>query len=199
MRRYSSKVGDIFCVPNNDGSKRYFQYVISDKEMLDSSVIRIFKKTYNINENPDLNDVVKDEIDFYSHVIIKWGIEMKLWEKIGNLSDTGKIDVLFKDSQDIGNPNIKISDKWSVWKVNEPKKFVGKLEGENQKAEIGLLKSPRDVIRRIRTGKYNFTYPGYDEKSIMTYTPSKEGEIERKLLEEAIARKMAKINARKKK
>jgi hypothetical protein len=203
MPKYSSKIGDVFCVPLNNGTKKYFQYIISDMEMLNSSVIRVFKKFYKINENPKLSDIVKDEVDFYAHVIIQGGVNLKLWEKVGNIAEVGKINVLFRDCQDYGEKRnesrIEISERWRVWKINEPMKFVGKLEGENRKAELGYVIPAYSILERIRTGKYNMTHPGYDENSIMTYVPSIEGEIVRKILEKALEEKMAKINARKKK
>ncbi|WP_223255421.1 hypothetical protein [Flavobacterium sp. LM4] len=56
-----------------------------------------------------------------------------------------------------------VSNNWYVWKIND-KKFtsVGKLTGENQKAEIGLIMNHEDIVYRIKNGAYNFPfYPGY--------------------------------------
>jgi hypothetical protein len=107
-----------------------------------------------------LGKVVKDEVVFYAHVVIKWGIEMELWEKVGNQPYSDKLDVLFRASKDYGK-QIKVSNNWRVWRVNEKFQSVGKLEGDFRRAEIGIVVSPPDVVQRMRTGEYDFVYPGY--------------------------------------
>lgn len=56
-----------------------------------------------------------------------------------------------------------VSYNWYIWKINDEKfTKVGKLLGENQKAEIGLIMNHEDIVYRIKNGKYNFPlYPGY--------------------------------------
>jgi hypothetical protein len=203
MPRYSSKIGDVFCVPLNNGTKKYFQYIVSDMTCLNSSVIRIFKKFYTIDENPDLNNIINDTVDFYVHVVIQWGVKLKFWEKVGNVADVGKTDVLFKSSHDFirkkGEPRIEISEKWSVWKINEPMQFVGKLERKYHNAEIGGVVPAYQIIERMRTGKYNMTYPGYDENSILTYIPFEEAEKAQEAIRKAIEENFKKMESRKKK
>lgn len=192
MARYSSKIGDIYCVKLDDATQKYFQYIASDMTQLNSSVIRVFKKHYNVNDIPTLTDIVKDEIDFYVHVVIRWGEDKEMWKKVGTLAEIGKKDVQFKDAKDFTDPKIKISEKWSVWNINEPMKFVGKLEGENRKAEIGLVIAPFRVLQWIRTGKLNIAYPGYDESSIMTYVHDEEGKRNHELIEQFLANRKKK-------
>jgi len=159
--RIITKIGDVFSVPLDGGSKKYFQYVANDLTQLNSSVIRAFKSTYPIDSSPDLLQVVAGDVDFYAHVVLKWGIKMKLWERVGNLSFTDKLDVLFRASNDYGNPSIKTSHNWRVWKIGEDDQRVGKLGGEYLKAEIGVVVDPPSVVHRLRTGEYSFVYPGY--------------------------------------
>ena len=73
---------------------------------------------------------------------------MNLWKKVGNISDVGKIDdILFRGSSDsgskVGEENVKVSERWYVWRIND-KDFtkVGKLKGENRKADIGIVVNP---------------------------------------------------------
>jgi hypothetical protein len=160
-KRIHTRVGDVFAVPLGDGSKKYFQYVANDLTQLNSSVIRAFKKTYPIEAKPDLQDVVRDDVDFHAHVVIRWGIEMYLWEKVGNVSYDDKLGVLFRNSTDYGDPKIKTSYNWQVWRINEGFRAVGRLEGNYQKAEIGIVVTAQDIVHRMRTGKYNFAFPGY--------------------------------------
>jgi hypothetical protein len=162
MKRIVTKIGDIFCAKLDDSSKKYFQYIANDMTMLNSSVIRVFKKTYNINDNPKLEDIVNDPIDFYVHVVLRWGIDMGLWEKIGKNNYTSEINVLFRDSDDCGDPSIKISSNWKVWKINQPFQYVGRLKGKYKEAEIGLVVSPINIVDRMKTGEYHFVYPDFE-------------------------------------
>ena len=40
--------------------------------------------------------------------------------------------------------------------------YVGELEGENRKAEIGVVVNPFDIVKRIKTGYYDFVYPQFE-------------------------------------
>jgi len=164
MARANTKIGDIFSVKLDDNNKKYIQYVTNDLTQLNSDVIRAFKKVYPINTTPDLSEVVKDEVEFYAHTVTKWGIKSGVWEKVGNIADIGKVEILFRDTNDYGSKpgeQVKVSDKWYVWKINEKFKQVGKLEGEYQKAEIGVVIPAVHIVHRLQTGEYDFVYPQY--------------------------------------
>lgn len=158
----NTKVGDIFAAKIDDKHKKYLQYIISDMSQLNSDVIRAFSKTYPLEANPSLEDIIKDKVDFYAHCSTKAGIKKSLWEKVGNISNVGQIDhILFRDSGDFGNPQVKISDDWWVWKINEPFMYVGKLEGEYKNAEIGVVFQPERIINKLKTGSYLIAYPEF--------------------------------------
>lgn len=161
MARVTTKIGDVFSVDLDQNTKKYFQYVANDFTQLNSDVIRAFRKPYPVNASSDLADVVRDEVEFYAHSMVNLGVKMGFWEKVGRASDVGKVGVLFRRSDDYGNPEVKISHKWYVWRINEEFVHVGKLEGENQKAEIGIVINPQWIVHRMRTGTYDFVYPGY--------------------------------------
>lgn len=160
MARANTKIGDVFSVKIDTTSKKYLQYIVSDLTQLNSDVIRAFKKVYPLNANPDLSEIVNGAVDFYAHCVTKLGLKMGYCEKIGNLADVGEFNVLFRSSGD--NPQTKISKNWWIWKVNEEQKQVGKLEGENQKAEIGSVIPPDSIVHRMQTGKYDFVYPEFE-------------------------------------
>ena len=165
MTRTNTKIGDVFSVKLDDNSKKYFQYVANDLTQLNSDVIKVFKKVYDHDAHPDLEGVVNGEAEFYAHCVTKWGIKMNLWEKVGNIPVVCTIDVLFRDTNDYGSKpgeQIDISHNWYTWKINDLEfKRVGRLEGDNQKAEIGIVILPTSIIHRMRTGNYDFRYPGY--------------------------------------
>lgn len=160
MTRINTKIGDVFSV-KIDNNKKYFQYIVSDLTQLNSDVIRAFKKVYPINAHPDLSEIVNGEVEFYAHCVTKLGLKMGYWESVGNISDVGNFDnVLFRSSGD--NPQTRISQNWWVWKINEEQKPVGKLAGENRKAEIGSVIPPDSIVYRMQTGKYDFVYPEFE-------------------------------------
>jgi len=169
MARTNTKIGDVFSVKLDDKSKKYFQLIAFDLYQLNSDVIRAFKKVYSIDTNPDLSEITKGEVDFYAHCVTKFGIKMGLWEKVGNIANVGQTDhIIFRGTSDLGHKcgeePIKISEKWYVWKLGDLQTVrVGKLEGENRKAEIGLVINPLGIVHRIKTGKYLFeNYPGFE-------------------------------------
>ena len=155
------KIGNIFEVELGDGTKKYFQYVANDLTQLNSRVIRAFKHAYNTDEEIDFNKMVKDKIEFYAHVFLPIGVKLGCWKKTGHVADVGRVDVYFRNSSDYGNPHVKRSDNWYVWKINEPFVDIGKLEGKYREAEIGVVVSPHNIVHRIKTGKYDFVYPDY--------------------------------------
>jgi len=110
---------------------------------------------------------VNGEVEFYAHCITKLGLKMGYWEYVGNIANVGKTDhVLFRNTNDYGSKpgeQIKISNNWHVWKINDNDfTWVGKLKGENRKAEIGIVISPDSIVHRMQTGKYDFVYPDFE-------------------------------------
>jgi hypothetical protein len=167
MARVNTKIGDVFSVKIDDNNKKYFQLVAFDLTQLNSDVIRAFKKIYPIDANPDVLEIVNGEIEFYAHCVTKIGLKMGYWESIGNINDVGKTDhILFRGTNDSGSKpgeQIKVSHKWYVWKINDNDfTRVGKLEGENRKAEIGSVMPPDSIVYRMQTGEYDFVYPEFE-------------------------------------
>lgn len=166
----NTKIGDVFSVKISEHQRKFFQYISNDLIQLNSDVIRAFKRVYAIEEVPDIADIVNDEVEFYAHCVTKFGIKFGLWEKVGNTSDVGKPElIIFRDTNDygykVGQERLKISQNWHVWRITD-KDFrkVGKLVGENRKAEIGLVMNPMEIVRRMKTGEYEMmaNYPGFE-------------------------------------
>ena len=166
--RANTKIGDVFSVKIDDGSKKYFQLIAFDLTQLNSDVIRAFKKAYSANENPDLSEIVNGEVEFYAHCVTKSGVKLGLWEKVGHVKEVGSLNhILFKDTNDCGckegEEPVRVSEKWYVWRINDDDfTRVGKLVGENRKAEIGVVVNPYDIVERMKTGKYDFFYPDFE-------------------------------------
>lgn len=165
--RLNTRIGDVFSVKMNEGKQKFFQLIAFDSAQLNSDVIRAFKTEYPAQATVSLSEIVNGEVDFYAHCVTKFGRKMKLWEKVGNINTLGDISsILFRDTNDSGvGPDeepIEFSERWYVWHINDADfTRVGKLEGENRKAELGLIVNPYDIVDRMNTGKYNFVYPGF--------------------------------------
>ncbi len=162
--RSNTKIGDIFSVNLENGYKKYFQLIAYDLTQLNSDVIRSFKDEYKIGDAPSLQRIIDGEIEFYAHCVTKSGLKLNLWIKEGNITEVGNLnDIIFRDTNDYSNPNVEISNNWYIWRIND-KDFtrVGKLIGENRKAEIGIVINPFDIVNRIKTGKYQFQYPNFE-------------------------------------
>lgn len=166
--RVNTKIGDVFSVKLNENSRKYFQLIAYDLTQLNSDVIRVFKTVYPTNANPDLSDIVNGEVEFYAHCVTKFGIQFEQWEKIGSIKNIGRTDhILFRGTGDygtmVGEEPIKTSSNWYVWRIND-RDFtnVGRLKGDNRKAEIGLIINPYSIVARIKTGKYDIFYPDFE-------------------------------------
>lgn len=167
-KRVITKIGDVFSVPINENEKRYMQLIAFDLTQLNSDVIRAFEKIYLINEHPSLDEIIRQRIFFHAHCVTKFGIKLNLWEKVGNVSNVESINnIIFRGTPEYarkkGEAPILISNQWYIWRINDEKfTKVGKLEGENRMAEIGLIVNPYDILERMKTGKYNFYYPDFE-------------------------------------
>lgn len=73
-KRVYTKIGDVYCAEIDDSFKMYFQYIMDDTSQLTSPVVRVFKTKYPLYYDPVLEDIIRDEIVFYAHVVIRWGL-----------------------------------------------------------------------------------------------------------------------------
>lgn len=160
--RIVTKIGDVFCIEIDNEYKRYFQYVVSDMEQLNSSVIRVFKTCYPMDYVPDVQNIVHDETDFYTHTVLRAGITTNSWYKVGNDNYLGNYqEALFRTCRDANGPDVEVSEQWDVWRVNEPSVYVGKLPEKYFHAERGSVMPYVAIIDRLRYGKCTYKYPGY--------------------------------------
>ena len=153
----------MFEVPISSSQKRYIQYVVSDLTQLNSDVVRVFSKSYKIDETPNVEQITLDDVSFYAHYCTKLGIKMSAWRLYGNSQNVGAYsNIIFRDSEDYGSPQIKVSNWWYVWHINEDFRNVGKLVGENRNSYIGIVFSPNSMVEYIRHGTYQGVYPRYE-------------------------------------
>lgn len=168
MSRVYTKKGDVFSVKIDDKYKKYFQYIANDLTQLNSDVIRAFKQSYPLDSTPEISQVVAGEIDFYAHCVVKFGVKMYLWEKSGSSKDMGQVEnILFRCTNDyghkLGDEPIRISHKWYIWNIGDEQfTRVGKLQGENRKAFIGLVYNPFGIMELLKGNKNPINYPDFE-------------------------------------
>ncbi len=62
-----------------------------------------------------------------------------------------------------GEEPTKISNKWYIWRINDENfTQVGKLEGENRNAFIGLVINPLGIVELAKGNKYPDNYPDFE-------------------------------------
>ncbi len=109
-KRIVTRIGNVFCAEIDNECKRFFQYVANDLEELNSSVIRVFKTKYPMDYKPNIEEIVKDEVEFYAHTILKFGIVFNAWYKVETSKNIGKghKEALFADNLAELNEDPKI-------------------------------------------------------------------------------------------
>lgn len=158
------KVGDLFEVRVDTLVRRFFQYVADDATQLNSQVVRVFRESYDSEGPCDIQGITSGTIDFYAHVFLRLGLKQHIWRKVGHADVPENLDVLFRDTNDYGNPEIAISQNWHIWKINRPFEKVGQLPPSCERADIGVVVPPDSLVHRMRYGKYDFIYPGYSSE-----------------------------------
>jgi len=158
MKRIKLTIGDIFEVPLEDNSRGYFQYIAIDDNQLRSDVIRVFSRRCSKSDEPKFADLVGGEVDFYAHCVIKAGVKYGFWQKVGHVDDVGPVDAVFRSTKDFGRDWIEVSERWEVWGIGQPPKYVGKLTDDLLSAEQGEVFPPYEIVHRMNHGRYEQTF-----------------------------------------
>ena len=102
-KRTVTRIGDIFCAEIDNEYKCYFQYVGKDSFMLGGALIRVFRKRYPIDANPDMMEVINGEIGFHTLTFIQVGTKLGAWYKVGKapiLNQEHLKDLIFGNARD---------------------------------------------------------------------------------------------------
>lgn len=142
-KRIVTRIGNIFCVEIDNEYKCYFQYVANDKNMLNSSTIRVFKKHYAMDATPKMEEIVSDEMSFCAHTILRVGIENGSWYKVGTCKDIGEMS------------DLKFQFGY-IWTVNGERIDLSDEELSNLGNEyhLGPVFSYKNILYRIKHGVY---------------------------------------------
>jgi hypothetical protein len=162
MAQTRVSIGDIFSIAIGDGQVRFFQYIGNDSTQLDSEIIRVYKNQYSSTNAIDLESIITSEIDWHAHCFLRLGLKMGYWSKVGKAAIAQGITALFRDTYDYGRAAwqepILVSHNWVVWHPGQDFQRVGRLVGENEQADIGLVMSPVDIAYRMQHGVYDMPF-----------------------------------------
>ena len=154
-KRIVTKIGDVFCVEVDNEYKCFFQYVANDMTVLNSSVIRVFKEHYPIDYKPNLDEIVRGNVHFYAHTILRFGILYNAWYKVGRHDDIGNPkEICFRWFKEIDFSKINKSYNWTIWKINEERHFIGEVTDKYKHIDLGIVFTYEDVVSKIATGKF---------------------------------------------
>ena len=150
--RIVTRKGDIFCVEIDNKFKAYFQYITTDMTQLNSTVIRVFKKHYPMDYVPDFDEIVRDDVHFYAHTILRPGLNEGAWYKVGSNKEVGDVDnIMFSLFQDVNFADKKKSYSWYIWRINQRTEYIGEMKEEYKKYDRAWVYSHINIVEKIRT------------------------------------------------
>lgn len=164
-KRIVTKIGNIFSAKVDNEYKFYFQYVANDLTELNSSVIRVFKRRHPLESNPKMDDIASDEVLFYAHTILRNGIELGIWEKVGKsailgLDDLDKVWFGLAQKISFNRETMEVYDcnpaenLW-IWHVNQDIIEIGCFKkGMELYVEPGEVFTPDGIVERFKFGHY---------------------------------------------
>lgn len=157
--RIVTKVGDVFCIEIDSLYKQFFQFVAIDMSQLNSSVVRVFMTKYPNDYKPVIEDIVQDDVWFYAHVVLKFGIQDGLWYKCGKSKNVGDTEhIAFRLTSEFDISCIDKSYNWYVWFLNKENVHIGELKGKYKDYDLGLIFSPKSFVGKIRYGEFPIKY-----------------------------------------
>lgn len=149
-KRIITKIGNIFCVEVDGMYKCFFQYVANDIYQLNSSVIRVFSRHYDMDYVPNMDEIVNDKVSFYSHTVLRAGIYYGAWYKVGTHKDVGDLnEIAFRMHEEYDIAERTKSYRWYMWKLDGTKKFIGEMTDEYRHLDVGFVYAYTNVVHRI--------------------------------------------------
>lgn len=148
IKRIRVVVGDVFEVIIGSDEKKYFQYIADDHLQLNSRTIRVFEKKYKISENPSIESIVQQDVEYFFHTSIQPGYKGGYWTKIGNSRDIGDISGIkfYLPDRDI--------IRWNIWEINKRRKKRRSLPKSYSRASLGYLFSPSTIVKMMTFGQF---------------------------------------------
>lgn len=160
------RIGDVFQVNISDENKKFIQYIADDFSYMNSIVIRVFKKSFEISQAISIERIINLPIDFYAHTSLKNEIKNGKLIKTGNIKEIGSLDVWFRDYLnpiEVISDELRIAKNWRIWKVNHPFMNVVDEDGRYEEYDRGGIIPFAWIIKKMIDGNYHFVYPSYSK------------------------------------
>lgn len=117
-----------------------------------------------------MDDIVKDDVAFYAHTLIRIGIMYNAWYKVGKSSERGveQAERIIFGAQAVSGRTfeercILDSKNWYLFRINKMPEKVGVLPVEYYNTiELAGVISFVDIINRIKYGYYRYSNPAYE-------------------------------------
>lgn len=152
MKKIIVKSGDVFVVRSPNGQYAFFQVIEARTTNLGADMIRGFKNHSDMVL--DASIVVMSEVLFYTHAWILHGYKLNLWNRIGNIPIE---DTFEKPFFRVSDPIEDIpNDHWSIWRGDEPWKYIGKLDDTTRKIPLADVFPPEAIVSWLHTGDHGF-------------------------------------------
>ncbi len=167
-KRTVTRIGDIFCAEIDNEYKCYFQYVGKDSEQLGGALIRVFRKRYPLDANPDMMEIINGEIGFHTITFIQVGTKLGAWYKVGKapiLYQEYLTDIIFGDPRNMISPDGTLEtyyvdpfEHWFVRTFNTPFKDIGRLPNSLKECiEWDGVHPYSAIIERMKYGYFRWT------------------------------------------
>ena len=162
-RAPATHIGDIFEIPLPGDRKRYMQFILVDSSQLGAWTVRVFKTDYSIDDQPSIDVILDDRIDFYMNTRdLGRGILYSLWVRYGKSDNLGDLSQVVFRTFDRAIPGVH-RQRWRVWRASQIDKYYRVLPRRFIKVDYGAMAPPFSVIRRIVTGRWYPVANVYDD------------------------------------
>ena len=153
--------GDLFRVPLKEDKCSFLSYICDDASQLNSNVVAACRNRFSVHEKPGYAEITSGGVEFYAHVVIRHGINNRLWEFYSRGTPLTSPISAFRTSSDFGNPEIEKSTSWWVWKIGQKMLSADGDLARLCDTEIGIVIAPQHIVERMETGKYGFVFPKF--------------------------------------
>lgn len=137
--------------------------LIDDSSQLGAWTVRVFKTDYSIDDQPSIDVILDDRIDFYMNTRdLGRGILYSLWARYGKSDNLGDLSQVVFRTFDRAIPGVH-RQRWRVWRASQIDKYYRVLPRRFIKVDYGAMVPPFSVIRRIVTGRWYPVANVYDD------------------------------------
>ena len=115
------------------------------------------------------DSIVKDDVMFYAHTVLRVGIEANAWYKVGKIQPavSGIENVIFGYTHDTLYINRKVIyvdplEHWTLWKMGYDFAEVGEMPVRYRNSvEYGSIMPYNEIVARIKLGYYTYASSVY--------------------------------------